>query len=255
MKVMIFGGTTEGREMADHMADLGYEVCVSVASELGAQQLAAIPDIRVEVGRKNAEEMAAMLWTGDYRYCIDATHPYAIEATKAIATACQRVSIPYDRLLREETAEALPEDTVQVDSAAEACAYLSAHLGPDERVFLTTGAKEAGDFATLPMEQCYIRVLPTEESLQLCRAAGIKQTHILTGYGPFSMEDNVEALQQMKANYLVTKDGGTAGGFQAKLAAAKACGVQVILIRRPKESGKTMEQLLRKYERLMERMA
>ena len=253
MKILIFGGTTEGRELADSLLDLGYEVTVSVATELGKQELEHIPDLQVMVGRKTMDEMAAMLWTGGFKYCIDATHPYAVEVSKNIKEACKRVNLPYERLVRDAEKIELPENTVTVQSAEAACRYLQEHL-QDGKVLITTGAKEAKDFMTLPMEQCYIRVLPTQESLELCQAAGFAEDHILTGHGPFSQDANVEAIRQTGATMLVTKDGGATGGFPEKVSAAAGAGATLIVIQRPKETGKTMKQLLRQYERIMEMM-
>lgn len=253
MKILIFGGTTEGRELADQLLDLGYEVTVSVATELGKQELEHIPDVQVMVGRKNMDEISALLWTGGYMYCIDATHPYAVEVTENIQEACKRVNIPYERLVRDEGNVELPESTVKVKTPEEAAQYLQEHL-QDRKVLITTGAKEAKCFTELPMAQAYIRVLPTEESMELCAAAGFPADHILTGHGPFSVDANVGALQDTKASYLVTKDGGATGGFPEKVEAASKIGATLIVIQRPKEKGKTMEQLLRQYERIMEMM-
>ena len=39
-------------------------------------------------------------------------------------------------------------------------------------------------------------------------------------------------------------DGGAAGGFDEKLSAARACGAEAIVIRRPKDVGESMEEIL-----------
>ena len=39
MKVLIFGGTTEGRLLAGALLERGFEVTVSVATPLGAEEL------------------------------------------------------------------------------------------------------------------------------------------------------------------------------------------------------------------------
>ena len=44
---------------------------------------------------------------------------------------------------------------------------------------------------------------------------------------------------------MIRKDGGTAGGFDEKLSAARACGAEAIVIRRPKDVGESMEEILR----------
>ena len=46
MKLLIFGGTTEGRVLAERAAALGAEVTVSVATPLGAEELAGLDGVR-----------------------------------------------------------------------------------------------------------------------------------------------------------------------------------------------------------------
>lgn len=82
------------------------------------------------------------------------------------------------------------------------------------------------DFA----ERVYARVLPLEDSLVLCREAGVKAAHILAMQGPFSEEMNTAMLRAIGAKWLVTKDGGAAGGFAEKAAAAAKTGVRLLVI-------------------------
>ena len=47
MKVVIFSGTTEGRELSRAVAALGIEATVCVATELGAEEQGRTPGITV----------------------------------------------------------------------------------------------------------------------------------------------------------------------------------------------------------------
>ncbi|MDO4805297.1 MAG: precorrin-6A/cobalt-precorrin-6A reductase, partial [Lachnospiraceae bacterium] len=38
-KIIIFGGTTEGKELAFALSDAGFDITVSVATDLGLQEL------------------------------------------------------------------------------------------------------------------------------------------------------------------------------------------------------------------------
>ena len=98
MKILIFGGTTEGRLLAQALSQRGLPATVSVATPLGAQELSGLPGITPLVGRKTAQEMAELLKSFDR--CVDATHPYAVEASRNIRTACQAAEVPLRRLLR-----------------------------------------------------------------------------------------------------------------------------------------------------------
>ena len=53
MKVLVFGGTTEGRLLARELSALGAQVTVSVATALGAEELRGVPPLTVCVGRKD----------------------------------------------------------------------------------------------------------------------------------------------------------------------------------------------------------
>ena len=137
------------------------------------------------------------------------------------------------------------------DSADQACGILlrAADLtGTRDGILLTTGAKEASCFAPLVREKrdrVFIRVLPSEESISRCLKAGFAEDHILTGRGPFCVEENVRIFRTYGIRTLVTKDGGPEGGFPEKLAAAALCRGCVIVIRRPKEEGMSSEEILR----------
>ena len=98
MNVVVFSGTTEGRELSRQLAALGIEVTVSVATPLGQEEQGSTPGVTVRCGRLLPDEMAALL--GDAALCIDATHPYAVEATKNIKVAAEKAGVGYLRLLR-----------------------------------------------------------------------------------------------------------------------------------------------------------
>ena len=98
MKVVIFSGTTEGRELSHAVAALGIEATVCVATELGAEEQGRTPGITVCTGRLDADAMAALLQGA--ALCVDATHPYATEATRNICAAAAAVGVEYHRLLR-----------------------------------------------------------------------------------------------------------------------------------------------------------
>lgn len=140
--------------------------------------------------------------------CVDATHPYAVEATKNIRAAANAAGVEYHRLLR--AASTLPAGSVVLGSAAQAAQYLAATQG---NVLLTTGAKELAAFAGLDAARLYPRVLPTVAGITACEGAGIPHRNIIAMQGPFTLELNLALMQQFHIRYLVTKDGGSAGGF------------------------------------------
>lgn len=239
MKLLIFGGTTEGRILAQRLTERGHQVTVSVATPLGAEELSGIP-CTVWAGRMEAAEMERRI--PDFALVIDATHPYAEVVSAQIRRACKQTGIPLRRVLRAPSQET---DCVRVESCRDAAEYLRDRPG---NVLVTTGSKALRDYACLPPERLYPRVLPTHEALDICEEMGVPHRNILALQGPFTLEMNTAMLAQYRISYLVTKDGGKAGGFEEKRMAAQKTGAQLILVGRPPDSGESMEQLLRELE-------
>lgn len=233
----MFSGTTEGRAFSKQLGALGADVLVSVATDLGAEEQGSAPGVTVRAGRLEPEEMTALLQGADL--CIDATHPYAVEATKNIRAAAARAGVEYHRLLRAPSP--LPEGALVFAGAAEAAQELARTEG---NVLLTTGAKELGAFSPIASERCYPRVLPTREGIAACEAAGVPHRNIIAMQGPFSRALNEALIQQFEIRWLVTKDGGAAGGFAEKVQAAQSTGAQLVVLRRPPEQGQTAQEIL-----------
>ena len=237
MRAVVFSGTTEGRVFSKQLAALGADVLVSVATPLGAEEQGDFVGITVHCGRLAPEEMEVLLQGADL--CVDATHPYAVDATQNIRAACRRSGTEYHRLLRMESS--LPAGSMVFASAAHAAGFLAQTSG---NILLATGAKELAAFAALAPERLFPRVLPTREGIAACEAADIPHKNIIAMQGPFSYALNRALLEQFHIRFLVTKDGGAAGGFEEKAQAAADADVQLLVIRRPAETGETMEQIL-----------
>ncbi len=245
MKVLLFGGTSEGRALAGWMLEKRITCTVCVATEYGETLLPPGADARV--GRLNQEEMAAVM--EDCTIVVDATHPYAAAVTENIRAAAAKAGKPCLRLLRGSQLE--DGDSLTVTDMAAAADLLETMPG---NVLLTTGSKELNHFARFGLkERCYPRVLPMMESLERCLTLGFPPAHILCMQGPFSKELNLALLRQYEISILVTKDTGGYGGFQAKMEAAKAADCALLVVERPiKETGETLEEVKMELERLAE---
>ena len=228
MNILIFSGTADGRRLSRHLADRGAAVTVCVATEYGSEEQGEYAGIRVLTGRRDAEQMRALL--PGFALCIDATHPYALRVSENLRSACASAGVPYRRLLR---AACGAEGAVIVSDAAEAAEYLSRTEG---KILLAIGSKE---------------LAPAQASLAACEAAGIPHRNIIAMQGPFSRELNAALIRQYGIAWVVTKDGGTVGGFPEKAAAARETGAGLIVLRRPEEDGESFEEIAAACEELM----
>ena len=271
-KIWIFGGTTEGRLLAEYCSREKIEAWVSVASEYGEELLqeelmesgdAGNPDlnhntclakknlktvqassvIKVLRGRMDRYQMEEFIRNQGIHLVIDATHPHARLVSEEIQEACGRTGVRLERCLRAEGEQNKARDWVEVDSIQEAVSFLSSVSGV---IFATTGSKELEALCQIPdyQKRVYARVLPTSNVLRKCEKLGITGSHLIAMQGPFSTEMNTLFLRQTKAEWLLTKDSGRAGGFQEKVEAARENGTRVVVIRRPKENGISLEEAM-----------
>lgn len=234
--------------MTERMLGLGISVCASVATEYGAKLLEKREGLSVLSGRLDEEEITALLQKNAFACVADCTHPFASAVTANIKAACAASGTPYIRVLRERLGSGGTqgaEKSVKCNSFTEAAVALSDTTGG---VLFTIGTNDLHSFAALPdfSERAYVRVLPVESSLAICRELGVRQNHIIAMQGPFSTEMNIELLKWCKAQCLVTKETGKNGGFPEKLAAAAAVGVQVIVIAPPEEDGLSISNAIEK---------
>lgn len=236
--ILLFAGTTEGRQLAEYLQEAGQPFVICVATEYGRDLLEDIWKadhagcMEVRQGRLDAAEMEQMLYELQPALVIDATHPYAVEVTENIRKACSnRAGLRLIRCLREPGAAYMP-DVVHVPDVESAAAWLSSVPG---NILVTTGSKELAAYTKIEnyQQRIYARVLPSAEAVALCRSLGFEGRHIIAMQGPFSEEMNLVQLREYGCAYLVTKDGGAAGGFAEKMRAAQKAGAAAVVIDRP----------------------
>lgn len=243
-RILLFAGTTEGRQVAEFCAEHGISVLACVATEYGEHLLPESGQVEVHRGRMDENAMLAMMEKESFSVAVDATHPYAVCVTENIKAACQKTGLSYVRLLRSESGGAWREasSVVYRNTVQEAAAFLEGTKGP---VFLTTGSKELEAFASMEdfAERVYARILPIPTMIQHAMDLGLPGSHIIGMQGPFSREMNEAMFRQAGAVYLVTKESGRTGGFSEKMEAAVSLGMTAVVIGRPAhETGVSLEE-------------
>lgn len=239
-EILIFGGTTEGRLLASFCDENNLEATVCVTSQYGAELIDRSDKIKVVTGKLDACQMQKMIYDGNYKKVIDATHPYALEATANIKKSCKLCNVLYYRVCREES------DIVSgvcVNDNDELIAYLNSN---DKVILSTLGSKE------LPLlknvhnysERVWIRVLEADKIAEYCESLGFSKERMIMGKGPFSVAQNICHIKMSNAKILLTKDSGLRGGYPEKVGATEECGIELVTLKRPAETGYTLEQIM-----------
>lgn len=229
VRIGVFAGTTEGRNIVNYLINQGVNVTAFVATEYG-ETLLKTSNAVIHCGRMGQSEMELMMRENMFSLVIDATHPYAQVVTKHIVSACKNTNTEYLRLLRRS-------DISQQESFADIDELVSYLDNSEGNILLTTGSKELKEYCKIRnfSERLFVRVLPMEDSLRICSECGILPSHIIAMQGPFTEEFNRILIKMYQISYLVTKDSGVQGGFQEKLSAAKKEGIKTLILGRPVE--------------------
>ncbi len=169
------------------------------------------------------EGLGAYLEAEGITHVIDATHPFAAQMSSNAVAACDNTGIPLIALERAPWTAGEGDRWTHVPDIAAAVAALA---GPPQRVFLAIGRQHLEPFATQPQHQYLLRLvdaptgpLPFPAKLVVAR-------------GPFDVAGDTALMQEHGTEVIVAKNAGGKGAV-AKIAAARALGLPVVMIDRP----------------------
>lgn len=254
-KILIFSGTTEGRELAEVLDRNSIDCHVCVATEYGSLVMPELPHVKIHEGRLDCKKMQKLYKKEKISVIVDATHPYASIVTSTIQESVEDTDITYLRLLRPNTdVEMTNPEGASYYASAEECA--NALRKTEGNIFLTTGSKDLKMYCqdSSLRERLVVRVLPGLESLQLCYENGLEGKQIIAMQGPFSKEMNQSLMQEYHIRHMVTKESGHTGGVESKISAAEESNVKTHIIRRPEsncEEALSMQEVCTRLEELL----
>ena len=238
-EILIFGGTSEGRMLAEFCAENKIDACVSVTTDYGAELLPCSRYITTLNGKLDKSQITELISDKGFSVVIDATHPYATFATENIRAACFDTNTAYYRLKRES-------DGILYGNILGSFDELTAYLNKNnKRILSTLGSKELPLLSKVNghYDRIWLRLLPAEGIIEQCVKLGFDREKLIFGKGPFSIEDNIKHIKACSADVLLTKESGKAGGYYEKAEAAKMLGTELVTIKRPEESGFGIDEI------------
>jgi len=219
VKVLVLGGTGEGRELAARLLERACEVVSSLAGRTTDARL-PVGEVR-HGGFGGADGLARWLRENSVDAVVDATHPFAATMTEHAVAAADEIGLPLLVLRRPGWTET-PGDRWHWVETTDAAARLLPDIG--SRAFLTIGRQGLYAFADAGIWMLARCVDPPEPPPTWCT--------LILDRGPYDVAGELTLLREHRIDVLVTKD---SGGSQtsAKLVAARELGVPVVVIRRP----------------------
>jgi precorrin-6A/cobalt-precorrin-6A reductase len=227
MRVLILGGTTEARQIGSALAgDERFQVILSLA---GRTRQPVAQDVPIRIGGFGGiAGLADYLHSEQTDAVIDATHPFAEQISRNAEAACTEAEVALCVVRRPEWHSGVGDRWLMVRDVPEAARALGQ---AQRRVLLTVGRQELAPFRAAPQHRYVIRSVdpPPPDALP-------PDAEVITARGPFHEPDERRLLTEKRIEILVTKNSGGAAAV-AKLHAARALGLSVVMVARPPPVG------------------
>ena len=230
-RILILGGSSDATALARDLA--GRTDLTAVISLAGRTREPAPQPLPTRVGGFGGiDGLAAHLRAEAIDLLVDATHPFATRITHNARVAAETARVPLIHVERPGW-RAGPGDrwleVADIEAAVDALGEVP------RRVFLTIGRLRLGAFARAPRHHYLVRTIDPA-----AQAYGLPNVAFIEARPPFDAAAEASLMRAHRIAVLVTKNSGGVAAY-GKLAAARDLGLSVILLRRPAESGGTVD--------------
>lgn len=221
MRALILGGTADANQLAEALAHAGLDAIYSYGGRTRAPAAQPLPT-RIG-GFGGAAGLAEYIRQEGITHVIDATHPFAAEMSRNAIAASTETGTPLIALERAPWVRT-PGDT-WIEVADIACA-VAALQETRARVFLAIGRQHIAPFSAKPQHAYTLRFVdPPEGPLPF-------DAEVIVSRGPFTLNGELEMMQARGIEWIVARNSG-GDGARAKIDAARALGLPVIMLSRP----------------------
>lgn len=216
------GGTTEASALARLVADSDLTATFSYAGRVETPKQQPIPQ-RVG-GFGGVEGLTRYLTEHGITHVVDATHPFAAQMSWNAFQACKAACVALAALTRPAWRAQDGDDWTHVPDIAGAVAALS---GDARRVMLALGRMHVEDFTAAPQHHYVLRLVDAPDT-----PPSLPDHTVVVARGPFDIDADIALFEEHRVDLIVCKNAGGKGA-EAKIHAARALGLPIVMIDRP----------------------
>ena len=222
LNVLVLGGTTEASALAGELAARTIPATLSYAGRVANPRTQPVP-VRVG-GFGGVQGLAHYVRDTGVTHLVDATHPFAATMSANAVHAAGLAGVPLIALTRPAWRPVFGD---RWHTVADVEAAVLALAGPARRVFLATGRLHVQAFAAQPQHHYLLRFVDAPAV-----PPALPHHTLIVDRGPFDAAGDERLLRAHAIDVVVAKNAGGTGA-EAKLIAARALGLPLILIDRP----------------------
>lgn len=220
--ILVLGGTSEASALAAGLARDGMHATLSYAGRVANPRPQPV-QVRVG-GFGGVAGLAAYLREQRITHLIDATHPFAATIAANAVTAAEMAAIAHIKLVRPAWQAGMGDDW---RTAPDLAAAIDALAGPALGVMLALGRMHVDAFAERPQHRYLLRFVDAPRD-----PPRLPHHHVVVDRGPFDVAGDSALMRTHAIDLVVCKNAGGSGA-EAKLIAARALGLPVLMIDRP----------------------
>jgi precorrin-6A/cobalt-precorrin-6A reductase len=233
MNVMVMAGTRDAASIIKKLSSTKkFNILATTTTPYGADiAKSAGADTVISRGLTH-EELIEVIEINRIDVLVDATHPFAANATINAVKSSKTAGIRYLRFERPEENFKGNDLIHEVSSFEEAA--LKAKEMTEGRVLHLAGVSTLKPvIEKIDSSRLFARVLPSVDSIQKCIDLGLKQENMIAMQGTFSKEFNKALMEEYNISLVITKESGETGGTMTKIKAALELGIDIVLVTRP----------------------
>jgi precorrin-6A/cobalt-precorrin-6A reductase len=221
--ILLFGGTTEGKIVADILERAGYPFYYSTKTEIDFK-----PG-QYRFGAFTKESLASFCAEKQIKLIINASHPFAMQLHQTIFDA---VKLPVVRFERPYTKRDGYHPHIQYfPSYVRALSYLMAY---PQTLLALTGVQSIPILKIYwQSRKAFFRILPRESSIAIAEEAGFPKENLILEMPTNDLEHELAIIEKYKITCILTKDSGESGFLSTKIAAALQAGIPILILERP----------------------
>ena len=221
MRLLLLGGTADGRKLAEALYQNGVSLIYSVAG------LVRVPQVGCDVVSGGFSQFGGLdkyIARNNITAILDVTHPFAEKMSTTAVNVARQYGIPCWRFHRQAWLQDERDQWQLFSNWAE----LIDAVKSKKRLFLTVGQ----------VTQPHIDALSHDRDVVVFRTAVPPKVNLpdnvewIKAIGPFSEEDEQALFRYYRFDALISKNSG-GDATKAKLIAARESGTDVYMLERP----------------------
>jgi cobalt-precorrin-5B (C1)-methyltransferase/precorrin-6A/cobalt-precorrin-6A reductase len=227
--ILIFGGTTEGKQVAKILDELEYPYYYSTKTKVDYEGKGTPIH-----GVMTLSLLETFCQKHGITHIINASHPFAVQLHQMISDIS--ITLPLIRFQRQFSPRILDQNVSYVDSFKEAIYHFNKNSYSS--LLALSGVQTITKLQPYWKDHLtWFRILDRDSSRTIADEAGFPKTKLLFGY-PQSKAEEMELFTKLSPDVIFTKESGSNGKLEEKIAAALAVNIPIVILKKPKISNR-----------------